>query len=112
MEAVIDRLATGAGGLATFLVTSGVAFVVFAALWLAFAAGAIWGQDSVTAAWEWVGSLPLVAQLAVWLLFLPVVAGLWVWETTWPIVVRLLIVGGLATWTLYVFFPRHLLAGR
>jgi hypothetical protein len=112
VEAIIDRLASGAGGLATFLVTSGVAFILFAVLWLAFAAGLIWSQGSISSAWEWVRGLPLVVQVAVWLLFLPVVAGLWVWETTWPLLIRLVIVGGLASWTLYMFFPRLLLAPR
>jgi hypothetical protein len=39
-------------------------------------------------------------------------AGLWVWETTWPVVVRLLIVTGLAGWSLYMFLPRYLMPGR
>jgi ABC-type amino acid transport system permease subunit len=111
MEGMIDRIATGSSALAVFLVTSGVAFVVFAALWIAFGAGVIWSQGSVTGAWEWIRGLPLLVQLVVWFLFLPVVAGLWVWETTWPLVLRLVVVVGLAGWTLFMFMPRALLQG-
>ena len=112
MEAVIERVGTGIGRFAEFLATSGAAFLIFAGLWVAFGVGLVWSQGSVTAAWEWVRSLPLLVQLLIWVLFLPVVAGLWVWETTWPVVLRLLIVTGLASWSLYMFFPRYLLPGR
>ena len=39
-------------------------------------------------------------------LFLPVVGALWVWETSWPIIVRLVLVVGLAGWSLAMFMPR------
>jgi hypothetical protein len=55
--------------------------------------------------------MPVVPQLALWVLFLPVMAGLWVWESGWPLVVRLLVIGGLAGWNLLVFLPRAI-AGR
>ena len=112
MEAIIERIGTGIGSFAEFLVTSGAAFLIFASLWVAIAIGLAWSQVSVTAAWEWVRGMPLLVQLLIWLLFLPVMAGLWVWEMTWPVVLRLLIVTGLAGWSLYMFFPRYLLPGR
>lgn len=112
MEAIIGRLGSGIGSLAEFLATSGVAFLTFAGLWAAFGVGLVWSQGSVTAAWESVRGLPLLVQVLVWLLFLPMMAGLWVWETTWPVVLRLLVVTGLAGWSLYIFFPRYLLPGR
>jgi ribose/xylose/arabinose/galactoside ABC-type transport system permease subunit len=89
-----------------FLVTSGIMFVVFAALWVAFGAGLVLNQGGVDQAWEWIRSLPLIAQAVVWLLFLPVAAGLWIWESSWPLVVRLVLVAGLAGWNLLVFIPR------
>ena len=46
----------------------------------------------------------------VWLLFLPVVVGLWAWETTWPLVLRLIVVAGLAGWSVMLFLPRALFA--
>lgn len=112
MEVIIERLATGLGSLAEFLATSGLAFLIFAGLWAAFGIGLVWSQGGVTAAGDWIRGLPLLVQLLVWLLFLPVMAGLWVWETTWPVALRLVIVAGLAGWSLYMFFPRYLLAAR
>jgi hypothetical protein len=88
------------------------AFTVFALLWAAFAAALIWSQGSLDQTWQWIGSLPLIAQGVLWLLLLPIVAGLWVWETTWPFVVRLVVVGGLGFMNLYVFFPRTLFGSR
>jgi hypothetical protein len=112
MEAVIETLATGIGNLATFVVTSGVALVVFGVLWASFAAAVIWNPAGLHDAWQWLGSLPLVVQLLVWLLFLPVMVGIWIWETAWPLVVRLVLVTGLAGSTLWMFLPRALLPGR
>lgn len=106
MEGVINRLATGLSAVAVFLASSGIAFVIFAVLWIAFGAALVASQGSVDAAWEWVRGLPLIVQALVWLLFLPVVVGLWVWETSWPLAVRLVLVGGLAAWSLFIFLPR------
>jgi hypothetical protein len=106
VEQVINRVATGIGGVATFAVTSGIAFVIFGLLWLAIGIGLIWSQGSVDAAWQWVGDLPLIVQAVVWLLFLPVTLGLWIWETSWPFFLRLALVAALAGWTLLIFFPR------
>jgi hypothetical protein len=51
-------------------------------------------------------------QGLVWLLFLPVVVALWIWETTWPIILRLILVAGLAGWSLMIFLPRALTGAR
>jgi hypothetical protein len=88
------------------------AFGIFVFLWAAFAVGIVASQGSVDATWEWIRGLPIVIQALVWLLFLPVVAGLWIWETGWPLAARLVLVGGLAVATLYIFAPRWLLEGR
>jgi hypothetical protein len=108
VERVVDRMAVGMAGVAIFLVRSGVAFVAFGVLWASFAAALVWSQGSLHDAWQWVGGLPILVQGVVWLLFLPVMAGLWVWETTWPLLVRLLLVAGLAGWSLLMFLPRAL----
>jgi hypothetical protein len=107
IETVASGLGTGAG----FLASSGIAFVIFGLLWAAFAVGLIWSQGSVDAAWDWLRGLPWIAQGLVWLLFLPVTAGLWIWETSWPIVLRLVLMAGLAGWSLLIFFPRATAAG-
>jgi hypothetical protein len=112
MDGIINTVATSLSSFVVLLVSSGIAFVIFAALWVAFGAGLIWNQGGVDAAWQWIRDLPLLIQALVWLLLLPVVAGLWVWETTWPLVVRLLLVGGLAGWSVLIFLPRAFVGGR
>ena len=110
MEQVITGLVDGilvpVTSLIPVLVSSGLAFVIFAAMWVALGAGLVWNQGGVDAAWAWIGSLPPLVQGVVWLLFLPVVGALWVWESSWPVVVRLVIVIGLAGWSLLIFLPR------
>ena len=54
-----------------------VLFVVFAVLWAGFALALVVSQGSLDAAWEWIGSLPLVGRIVAQVAFLPVVGGLW-----------------------------------
>ncbi len=103
---VVDGVIVPVTGLVPVLLTSGVLFVVFAVLWAGFGAGLIWSPAGLDAAWEWIGSLPLLVQGIAWVLFLPVVGALWVWETSWPIIVRLVLVVSLAGWSLMIFLPR------
>lgn len=111
MERAVETVASGLGNGAGFLASSGIAFVVFGLLWLAFAAGLIWSHGGIDAAWDWLRGLPWIVQGVVWLLFLPVTAGLWVWETSWPLVLRLVLVAALAGWSLLIFFPKAAVAG-
>jgi hypothetical protein len=106
ISAFVDGVVVPVTGVIPVLLTSGILFVVFAALWLAFGAGIVWSQGSLDATWEWIRTLPLIVQAVAWLLFLPVVAALWIWETSWPVVVRLVLVAALAGWTLMIFMPR------
>jgi len=112
MERVIETLASGAGNSVAWLAETGVLFLVFAAIWIAFAVGLIWSQGSIDAAWAWIGELPLIVQAIVWLLFLPVMIGLWIWETSWPLILRLVLVAGVAGWNLLILLPRWLQAAR
>lgn len=93
-------------------VGNGIAFVIFASVWLGFGLALVASQGSLDAAWHWVRALPLFVQGFVWLLFLPVVVALWIWETAWPLIVRLIVIGGLAWWSLRVFLPRWLMGRR
>jgi hypothetical protein len=106
ISAVVDGVIVPVTGAIPWLVSSGVLWLVFAAMWLAFGAGLVWNQGGLDATWAWITSLPLLVQAVAWLLFLPVVAGLWIWETGWPLVLRLALVGGLAGWSLMIFLPR------
>lgn len=89
------------------LVSSGALLVVFAILWLAFGVAAVANPAGLDAAWRAIGEWPLPAQAIGWLLFLPVMAGLWIWTTDWPLVARLVLVAGLAGWSLLIFIPRR-----
>ncbi len=106
MERVIDGVASGLGNAIGWLADHGVLFGVFAVLWIGFGAALLVSQGSIDQAWSAIRNLPLIVQVAVWLLFLPVMVGLWVWETSWPLVVRIVLVLGVAGWNLLVFLPR------
>ena len=106
ITAVVDGVIVPVTGAIPLLVSSGVLFLVFAAMWLAFGAGLVWNQGGIDAAWGWIGSQNILVQGIAWLLFLPVVAGMWVWESGWPLVARLVIVAGLAGWSLFIFLPQ------
>ncbi len=105
MDSAIEAVASGLGNAVGFMASSGILFVIFGVLWVAFAVGLVWSRGSVDAAWQSIRELPLVVQGVVWLLFLPVTAGLWVWESSWPLVVRVVLVVGIAGWNLLVMLP-------
>ena len=102
-ERLIDGLVNG---IVLPMVTKGVAFAIFAVLWIAFGVAMISSQGGLDAAWQWATSLPILVQAVVWLLFLPVMVGLWVWETSWPLAIRFAAVLALAGWSLLIFLPR------
>lgn len=109
---LVNNVVVPVTSLIPVIVSSGIAFVLFAVLWVGFAIALVTSQGSLDAAWQWVRALPLVVQGLVWLLFLPVLAALWIWETTWPIVLRLVLVAGLAGWSLLIFLPKALTGAR
>ena len=89
-----------------WLVTRGAALVIFGVLWVAFGAAIVLSQGSLDAAWTWLRDQHIVIQGLVWLLFVPVTVGLWIWETSWPWLVRIVLVGGLAFWSILIFIPK------
>jgi hypothetical protein len=108
----VDLVIVPITNVVVFVVTNGVAFALFALLWLGFGYALIASQGSLDAAWQWVRSLPLLIQGLAWLVFLPVLVALWIWQTTWPIVLRLIVIAGLAWWSLMMFVPKWLQAAR
>ena len=110
MEQIIETLATGLGNTIGWLAESGVLFLIFVALWIAFGAAIVWSQGGLDQVWQTVNQLPLIVRLGAWVLFLPVMAGLWIWETTWPLIVRLVLIAGVAGWNILVFLPKALQA--
>ena len=108
MERLIESVATGLGNAIGWMAESGVLFLVFAAIWVAFGAALVFSQGSIDQAWEAIRGLPWLVQALVWLLLLPVMIGLWAWETSWPLVIRLTVVIGVAGWSLLVLLPKGL----
>jgi hypothetical protein len=89
------------------LVSSGALLVVFAIMWLAIGGAAFANPAGLDATWRAIGEWPLPAQAIGWLLFLPVMAGMWIWATDWPLAARIVLVVGLAGWSLLIFIPRR-----
>lgn len=83
------------------------AFAVLGLLWLGFGTALLINPEILQAAWQAFRGWPWVVQGLITLLTLPVVLGLWVWQTTWPLWLRLILVIGLAWFTVNTFFPRQ-----
>ena len=81
-------------------VLSTYAIVIFALLWVGFAVALVVDREWLDLLWNWVGALPAVVEIIVWVLFLPIMVGLWIWESSWPDLVRLLAFAGIVGWTL------------
>lgn len=112
MDQLIETVAGGLGNSIGWMAEHGILFVVFAGVWIAFAAALVWNQGGLDQAWTSINDLPLVVRAIVWVLFLPVMLGLWIWESTWPIVVRVVLVFGIAGWNLLMFLPKALQAAK
>ncbi|NJD27712.1 MAG: hypothetical protein FIA92_05390 [Chloroflexi bacterium] len=108
VDRIFETLGNGLGGGIGWLAESGVLFVIFAVVWVAFGAGLVLSQGSIDQAWQAIRELPILVQAVVWVLFLPVMIGLWVWESSWPLIVRLVEVVGVAGWNLWMFLPKAL----
>jgi hypothetical protein len=109
---VVDRIILPVTGVIPTIVDGGIAFVIFAALWIGFAVMVFTGPDRLDDAWQWLRSLNFVVQGILWVLFLPLLAALWIWETACSMVIRATLVGGLAVWTLWMFIPKALTTAR
>lgn len=92
----------------TDLLINIIAFTVLTLLWVGFGAALLLNRELLDKAWRLFRSWNILIQLLVALLVLPVVLGLWIWQTRWPAWLRLLVVAGLAWFTVYTFFPRPL----
>jgi hypothetical protein len=80
-------------------VLSTYAIVIFAMLWVGFAIALAVNREWLDLLWNWVGALPTVAEIIVWVVFLPIMTGLWIWESSWPVLVNLLAFAGIVVWT-------------
>lgn len=91
-----------AGATAAFNV---LVFVLFAVLWLCFAAALVLSPAELDELWRLYRRQNVVVQALGWVLFLPLTAGLFVWERRWHAGVRLVLVLVIAAVNLLTFFP-------
>ena len=80
-------------------ILSTYAVLIFAMLWIGFVLALVFNQEWLYSIWDWVQTLPLVAEIIVWVLFLPIMVGLWTWQSSWSVFVQLLILAALIGWT-------------
>jgi hypothetical protein len=99
--ALAAALAAGATGVFNALV-----FLVFAVLWLCFAAVLLFARADLDVLWRNFRRRNVVVQALGWLLLLPLVAALFVWERRWQVSVRFVVVLAIAALNLFMFFPR------
>ena len=105
IEGVIDATVVPLANLIPVLVSSGLALLIFAGLWAAFAFALVRDRARLDDAWQRIRRLPLPVQGIAWLLFMPVLVGLVVWRARWPLTGRLVTIGGVAAWSLLIFIP-------
>lgn len=55
--------------------------------------------------WAWARSLPVLLQLALWLLCLPWMVALWIWSLPWAFAIRFALVLGVLIFTEYLVYP-------
>lgn len=99
--ALAAALFTGATGVFNVLV-----FVLFAVLWVCFAAALGFRQAGLHELWQAFRRRNIFVQAVGWLLFLPLTAALFVWERRWHVGIRFLLVLAIALVNLLMFFPR------
>lgn len=80
---------------------------VFLILWIAFAVALVFSPETLDSVWHWLGTVPLVGRVLLWVLFLPLVVGLWIWHADWPLWVRLILITMVAIGNIAAFSPRR-----
>ena len=80
-------------------VLSSYAITIFAILWLGFFISLIANREWLDLLWNWVQTLPTVAQIIAWVFFTPVMTVLWIWDSSWLVLIRVLAFAGIAGWT-------------
>lgn len=105
IETFINWTVVPLANLVPLLVSSGIALLIFAALWAAFGFALVRDRARLDEAWRRIRHLPLPVQALAWLLFMPVLVGLVVWRARWPLAGRLVTIGGVAAWSLLIFIP-------
>jgi len=97
--------ATQAGATGSSLMVSGIMFALSLVLSLAFGYYLATDPSRLADAWVWVRSLPLAAQVILWLLLLPWMLALWVCSMPWSLGVRIALVVAVLVVSEYLLFP-------
>jgi hypothetical protein len=101
----LEAFGNAIGATVGWLADTGVLFLLFALIWLAFGIAIVRSQGAIDQTWKRLRALPLAVQVIAWLLLLPVMLGLAIWEARWPVAVRAVLVLALAAWNLVIFLP-------
>ena len=77
--------------------------------WLVFLVALVASRQALDDAWTAIRELPLVAELAIWLLGFPFLLGLAIWQASWDEALRLAAVAVLAGAYIFMFLPQEAL---
>ena len=81
-------------------------FAIMVAGWMAFAVALVASQGTLDDVWTSVRDLPLVVELAIWLLAFPFLVGLAIWQASWAEAARLAAIAVLAVAYTCLFIPK------
>jgi hypothetical protein len=82
-------------------------FGFMAGSWIAFGIAAVANPELLGDIWDWARGLPVLAEIAVWVLMLPWMLGMAVLDASWPALVEGALVAALAVgWTAVSLPPR------
>jgi hypothetical protein len=84
-----------------------VATVGLATLWFLFLVALLFAPGMLDYVWLTFRSLPLAAQIVIGLVTLPVAVALMIWEQPWALWLRLVSFIALASFSIYLSFPRR-----
>lgn len=78
---------------------------MFAAIWIGLGIVLITSPESIEEMWSWIGGLPTLIQVAIWIVFLPVMIAVAVLQTDWEPWVQIGVFVLCVTWTTVGFLP-------
>jgi hypothetical protein len=77
------------------------------ALWIAFAVLWIFTPSTLGHIQHWIASIPLAAEVILWIVFLPWVGSLWIWHSSLALWLRILLIVVIALATISMFNGRQ-----
>lgn len=101
----MDNGTTTQATTASTLMVSGIMFGIATLVTLAVGYALIVDQSRLVDTWAWVRTLPLLVQIALWLILLPWMVALWVWALPLALPLRVLLVVVILAAAEYMLFP-------